>query len=110
MQTKAAIGQDYEVVAIANGIEAISFIKEKSVPDLIIMDVEMPVLNGISAVRSIRDSGFTEIPVIFLTASCDRETVMKGKAVGASDYIIKPASPTYLRERVMITLEGEIDR
>lgn len=110
MQTQAAIGNNYDVVKITNGIDAISYIKEKRVPDLIIMDVEMPVVNGISAVRTIRDNGYTKVPVIFLTASCDRETVMKGKAVGAIDYIIKPANPTYLKERVTAAIEGEIDR
>ncbi len=110
MQTQAAIGETYDVVKITNGIEAIAYIKEKRVPDLIIMDVEMPVVNGISAVRHIRESGYTKVPVIFLTASCDRETVMKGKAVGALDYIIKPANPTYLKERVIAAVEGEIDR
>ncbi len=108
MQTKAAIGSDYEVISIKSGVDAIAYIKNKKIPDLIIMDVEMPVLNGISAVRTIRESGYTQIPVIFLTASCDRETVLKGKAVGATDYIIKPANPTYLRGRVVAALEGEV--
>lgn len=110
MQTKAALGDGFEVIAISTGVEAIAHIKQNGAPDLIFMDIEMPVLNGISAVRSIRESGYKDLPVIFLTASCDRETVLKGKAVGAVDYIIKPANPVYLLERATAALEGESQR
>lgn len=100
----------YHVIPVQSGIAAFNFIKAKGEPDLIIMDIEMPILSGISTATKIRDLGFKELPIIFLTSKCDRETVLECKKVNAVDYIVKPVRATYLKERVEHALGVRSDR
>lgn len=110
-QTQAALPKDeYNIIALQSGLAAINYITAKGAPDLVIMDIEMPMLNGIAAASHLRSMGFTDLPIIFLTAKGDMETVLKCKTVKAKEYIIKPVLPTYLRERVALTLDSTIDR
>jgi two-component system, CitB family, response regulator MalR len=78
-----------ELVGIAGSVEAaIPILQEKKV-DLILLDIHMPGDNGWSLLSTIR--GFeTEIDVIIITASCDKESIKKGLRFGAVDYLIKP--------------------
>ena len=78
-------------------------------PDLILMDIEMPIMNGIKATRIIREKGFVDIPIIFLSAVNDRQIVIQCKEVGATEYILKPIQPIYLKERIRQRLENERD-
>lgn len=100
MVIKEALQQEYDVIALNSGIEAINYIKEKGIPDLILMDIEMPITNGITAVRTIRENGYTKVPVMFMSAAKDRETILKCRELGAIDYILKPVKPVYIYERV----------
>jgi len=110
-QTTVALEKDnYRIICLQSGLAALNYLKTKERPDLVIMDIEMPMVNGIAATSSIRKMGLVDLPVIFLTAKGDRETVLKCKSVGATDYIIKPVLPTYLRERVEIAIYGQEDR
>ena len=106
MQTKAALDDEYDIVSCLSGAEAISYINNpvNRRPALIIMDVEMPGLDGISTVIRISKTE-PDIPVIFLTASCDKMVVMRCRAVGATDYLVKPAKPVYIKQRVGIALK-----
>lgn len=97
---KEALQQEYDVIALNSGIEAINYIKEKGIPELILMDIEMPITNGITAVRTIRENGYTKVPVMFMSAAKDRETILKCRELGAIDYILKPVKPVYIYERV----------
>lgn len=97
---KEALQQEYDVIALNSGIEAINYVKERGIPDLILMDIEMPITNGITAVRTIRENGYTRVPVMFMSASKDRETILKCRELGAIDYILKPVKPVYIYERV----------
>lgn len=111
MQTVSALKKDnYKLICLQSGVAALNYIKTREEPDLIIMDIEMPMMNGISAVAHIRELGHENLPVIFLTAKGDMETVLKCKSVGAKDYIIKPVLPTYLKERVAIALNEQDER
>lgn len=107
MQLQNAIGNDYEYIMMESGVEAINYIAANRAPDLIIMDVEMPVLNGIQTAQAMRFKGFTDIPIMFVTNSSDRNTVIKCREVGAIDYIKKPAKPIYIKERVEIALKHQ---
>lgn len=92
LETMAAIleTRDYLVLTALSGMEAVEKAgKEK--PDLIIMDVLMPELDGFAACKMIKGSGeIKDIPVILLTGKGMVGDVEKGFAAGASDYIIKP--------------------
>ena len=103
--TSAFLSHDrYQINTLQSGLAAINYIKAKGAPDLIIMDIEMPTLDGVATVAGIREMGFQNLPIIFLTANKSKETVLKCIQVNAKDYIIKPVRPVYLRERVAIAL------
>lgn len=109
-QTEAALEEDYNLILLESGTACLNYIRAKGAPDLIIMDVEMPVLNGIATIERLRDLGYKELKVVFLTAMANREMVMRCKRIGGKDYILKPVNPVYLRERVGIALDEHMDR
>lgn len=90
----------HEVVAVADGSSAVEEVRRRR-PDLAVLDVMMPGMSGLEAVRVIRDDpDLKDLPVILLTARAqesDRET---GLDSGADDYVTKPFSPRELASRV----------
>ncbi|MCL1815281.1 MAG: response regulator [Treponema sp.] len=76
-------------------------ILEKIIPDLVLLDVEMPEMNGYEAIKKMRtDSRFMNTPVIFLTARNDESSELEGFDLGAADYISKPFSGPLLLKRI----------
>src|SRR5678810_726357 len=93
-------GEGYEVFTAKNGDEAIDEAK-KNHPDLIILDVMMPRMNGFEVCNILRlQPEFKDTLIIFLTALNDETTEIKGLETGADDYITKPISPKVLISRV----------
>ena len=84
-----------------DGAQALEIVKTKS-PDLMILDLMLPVLDGLSVCREVRK--FSEIPIILLTARTEEEDKLKGLHLGADDYITKPFSPRELVARVQTVL------
>ena len=109
-QTKNYLeNEKYRFISLSSGIAAKTYVKDKGAPDLLIIDVEMPVLDGVSTVKALRRMGFDSLPVIFLSSHRDIDTVIRCKEAGASEYIIKPTNKTYLQERVAAVLYNKID-
>lgn len=102
--------EGYHLTALQSGLAAIHFIQDKGAPDLIIMDIQMPGMDGVETVTTIRNLGYPDLPVIFLTAKADKETVLRCVHAKAKDYIVKPARPAYLRARVAIALNASLER
>ncbi|MDR2965034.1 MAG: response regulator [Treponema sp.] len=101
---KAALQEKYTVVTIPSG-EKLLIMLEKSKPDLILLDVEMPVMSGYDTIKAIKDNPRTaDIPVIFLTGKSESESEFLGLSLGAIDYIIKPFSPPLLLKRIELHL------
>jgi len=70
-------------------------------PDLILLDVEMPEMNGYEAAEKLKsDENYREIPIMFLTSMNDEESKKKGFSLGAVDFIIKPFDTTSLLQRL----------
>lgn len=90
----------YEVIPVNSGRRALKVIYQEKV-DLILLDVQMPVLDGIETLRQIREheNGIT-VPVIMLTAKNDKSTVIEGTKLGIMDYIVKPFEGEDLRQRI----------
>ncbi len=89
-----------EVTVVSNGIEALEAL-EVSIPDLILMDVQMPEMDGLEATERIRrDPRFSSISILALTAHVLPEERQKCKDAGMDDYVPKPFKPGELRERV----------
>ncbi len=92
--------QMYDVVKIESGLECLQMLG-KTKPDLILLDVQMPIMNGIKTLEHIREKEETkDIPVVFLTASADTETVIDAGRLGVVDYVVKPFMPQELLSRV----------
>ena len=88
-----------------NSCKRLQKMLEKCIPDLILLDIEMPEINGYETIKLIKSNENTKnIPVIFLTAQRDGENELKGLSLGAIDYIIKPFSPPLLLKRIEIHL------
>lgn len=94
----------FAVRAVGNGAQAISAVLEEE-PDLIILDVMLPDMNGFGVTKRLRSSGYTS-PILFLTAKDDTEDKITGLTVGGDDYVTKPFS----LEEVVARLRGLIRR
>ncbi len=95
--------EDFEVVTSTNGKDALKKILLK--PDLIILDIMMPEMDGFELYQQIKsDKNFRYIPIIFLTAKSGETNEIKGLDLGASDYIQKPISPKKLIARIKSNL------
>ncbi len=89
MYTQKFKNQGYDVVSAFNGVDGVE-LAEKEKPDLILLDVIMPKMDGFVALKKIRKNDVTkDIPVILLTNLGQEEDVKKGKELGATDYFIK---------------------
>ncbi|OGS22372.1 MAG: hypothetical protein A2252_02180 [Elusimicrobia bacterium RIFOXYA2_FULL_39_19] len=91
----------YEVTSAVNGKEAV-LKEEKIYPDLVILDVEMPEMNGFEACKIIREKryGLNYVPIIFLSGSLTEGSVITGLELGADDFVKKPFEPLELLTRI----------
>lgn len=90
----------HEVMAVRDGAAALSAMAERR-PDLVVLDIAMPELDGLEVLRRLRaDDETRDLPVILLTAQAQAADVERGFATGASAYVRKPFSPRDLATRV----------
>ncbi|MFM1842671.1 MAG: hypothetical protein RLZZ490_1408, partial [Cyanobacteriota bacterium] len=93
--------QDYAVIAATTGEKALELATKSPLPDLIVLDVMMPGLDGYEICRRLKDNGLTQgIPIIFVSALEEAEDETKGFELGAVDYITKPLSPPVVKARI----------
>lgn len=90
--------EGYSVLTAFNGMQALSLVESENDIDLILMDIMMPVMNGIEALVKIREK--SNLPVILLTAKSEDTDKVVGLNVGADDYITKPFNPMEVLARV----------
>lgn len=90
----------YDINVAQNGLKALNIV-EKINPDLILLDIMMPELDGFETCKRLKESSTTkDIPVIFLTAKTQKEDIVNGFKIGAVDYVTKPFEPSELLQRV----------
>lgn len=93
----------YEILTAFNGQEALVKAAEK--PDLIVLDIMMPVMDGLEVCSRIRENKLTwHIPIIFLTAKSSEQDEIRGLETGADDFVAKPISPKKLVARIKANL------
>ena len=100
--------QEYQVKVAGNGKRALEIIQKSPLPDLVLLDINLPDIDGYEVCRRIKESSLTsEIPVIFVTAESTQDSEAYGLQLGAADYITKPISSaiTLLRVRNQILLK-----
>ena len=95
----------FNVVKSSSGMSCLESL-QYYIPDLILLDVEMPIMSGIQTLKVIKEnSKLQEIPVMFLTGSTDSETVVTAKSLGAVGYVVKPFIPQELVDKVKQILQ-----
>ncbi|MEO5341564.1 MAG: diguanylate cyclase [Magnetococcus sp. MYC-9] len=95
----------YDIIAAKNGAQALKRANTTPPPDLILLDIMMPDMDGYQVLEQLRVSETTrEIPIIFISAMDDAVSETKGLALGAADYIAKPFSPSVVQARVRTQL------
>jgi DNA-binding response OmpR family regulator len=87
----------YRVVTAADGLSAIALVESEN-PDLLVLDLNMPVMNGSAVISQLRE--FTWLPVIILSGRNDEADILSGLEAGADDYLQKPFSPRELVARI----------
>lgn len=99
--------EKFEVLVSSNGKDALTKISQN--PDLIVLDIMMPEMNGFELYQEIKnDKNYQDIPIIFLTAKSGETDEIKGLNLGASDYIQKPISPKKLVARIKSNLRKTV--
>lgn len=95
-----SLNNKYEVIGANNGIQCLQLLKEKNIPDLILLDIMMPEMNGWEVLNRLKEnSTWKDIPVIFLTARTDEVAKNAGGFLG-DDYIEKPFNRKELIKRI----------
>jgi len=93
--------EGYRVSEASNGLEALDKVR-KELPDLVLLDVMMPEMDGFEALERIRE--ISNVPVIMLTVKAEEEDKVRGLELGADDYVTKPFSPRELSSRIKAVL------
>jgi len=97
--------EKYEIEFAVNGEATLDWLKNRQF-DLILLDINMPGMNGFDVCKIIRsDKEMCEVPIIFLSAESERESILKGFEVGAQDFVIKPFDSRELLARVKTQLD-----
>ena len=102
---------DYKVMAAKDGKKAIVTARTNQPPDLILLDIVMPEMDGYEVLKRLKNDDDTKnIPVIFVTSKGKEEDETKGLEMGAVDYISKPFNPSVVKARVKAHLELKRNR
>ncbi len=103
--------EDFDKQIAINGVDALETAWEGDTPDLILLDIMMPEMDGYEVCERLRaDNRTKDVPVIFLTAKTEKDDIVKGFEVGGQDYITKPFDARELMERVKTQLELKTQR
>src|SRR5437667_4490246 len=97
--------EHYRVIEASNGLEALEQLRE-NLPDLIVLDVMMPEMDGFETLRAIRE--VSTVPVIMLTVRQNEQDRIRGLDLGADDYLAKPVSPRELLSRIRALLRRSL--
>ena len=100
--------KDYEITILKNGLDAIKWLLAGNLPDLIVLDLNMPEMNGLEFLREVRKySFFKKIPMIVLSGEDSSGKRIEAFRSGANDYLTKPFNPVELRVRMERFLQND---
>ena len=104
---KQTLEPEYHVMPVLSGEQALRFLEKKH-PDIILLDLNMPEMDGIETMRRIKaNPDYVSIPIIILTATSEPQTEIECIELGAVDFITKPFVPQVMRLRISRILELE---
>ncbi len=94
---RTILEEDYDLTLLKSGYQLMSYLKTHEAPALILMDIDMPGMTGIEAAKQVPEVAKKKIPILFVSALCDKETVMACRALDAAGYIVRPYKPVYIK-------------
>ncbi|MEA1915125.1 MAG: response regulator [Pseudomonadota bacterium] len=101
--------EGYQVFGAADGVKGLKMIQEKN-PDLVLLDLMLPGLDGLQICKQLKDSSATQqIPIVMVSARSSESDIVLGLELGADDYVTKPFSPRELLARVRAVLRRQSD-
>lgn len=101
------LGKNFKVKTTANGYEALAWMNQGNIPDIIILDINMPKLGGIEFLNNIRISGFFQgIPVVIVSGEEEGKIIEKCLEIGINGYLKKPFSPNDLKTKILTILKN----
>lgn len=103
---RGILEDEYTVILCKCGKQALHYLEHNEFPDLIIMDVDMPEMNGIETTMRANKLTGGRIPVLFVTAMCDAHTVMTCRRLHAAGYIVRPYKAIYIKSEVERIFSG----
>ena len=93
----------FDVLEASSGLEALHRLREMEMPDLVMVDWNMPEMDGLEFVRAVRsDRAYDGLPLVMVTTNNEREQVSAALEAGASEYIIKPFTNDVIREKLQL--------
>ena len=99
------LSESFSTSVFNDGMDALAYLQEGNLPDIIISDLNIPNLNGMQFLEQVRSSGFfNSIPVVILSGVDSTDTRIKCLEAGADDFIVKPFNPKELEARLKIIL------
>ncbi|MDD2792825.1 MAG: response regulator transcription factor [Sediminibacterium sp.] len=102
---KKYLGEQYEVEIFKDGVDALAFMQQGNMPDLIISDLNTPVMGGLGLTQQLKASDFfNSIPIVILSGEESSEMIIKCLEAGADDYLVKPFNPKELEARLRVVL------
>ena len=99
----------YDLTLVKSGKQAIKYLQKNESVDAIIMDVDMPGMDGVETARTIKEDMGLQVPVIFVTTLNDAQTVARCKEVGAMGYIVRPYQPAFIKSELKRIITGRGD-
>ena len=99
----------YDVTLVKSGRQALAYLNKNEAPDVILMDIDMPDMNGIDTSIAIRNKIGDSTPILFVTALSDKATVAACQQIGAAGYIVRPYKPAYIKAEIKRILTGRGD-
>ncbi len=101
------LSKDYDIVVKTNGFDALDWLEEGNMPELIISDLEMPTFDGQAFVKNVKISGFyKDIPVVLLSAAHDLQDQVDTMPFKVDGYLHKPFIPSTLKSEISKVLKG----
>ena len=102
---RSVLKEEYEIVLAKTGQQALFYIKSNKAPDLILMDIDMPEMNGIETAKEIRRV-YDKIPIMFVTSVTEKSIVLACKDLHAAGYIVRPYQPAFIKSEIERVLYG----
>jgi DNA-binding response OmpR family regulator len=99
---RRALADDFDVTVAENGLRAVELAATAG-PDIIVLDLTMPVMDGFAACRLIRHA-YPRVPIVIVSGHHDEDSVREAFEAGATDYLTKPFTPSQLRARLQASL------